>query len=483
MTPPRSIDDLLRKAQGLIQANRLPDAAWTLRQAISEGHDDPRLDLLTARVAAARNDHAGAFVALESAIAKGFDPPPQIVFARIHALYTLGRLEAALEAIDAADAPAGSPLAHNLLGLRAKCLEREGDLQAFEETLDRLSAREGDSPRLERLRAILERRSGDPDAAIARLRSTLERTGTNPSDHMGVAFDLAKLLDRAGRYDEAFEAARIGNDLWTPTFDPSVDAREVDESIAAGAQGALDKMPSSTVTSDRPVFIVGMPRSGTSLLEQIVASHSQADGAGERRDPFILLEDLGAETGTGFPALLERTSGERLDSAAQAYLSMLDLVGARGDRVTNKALGLDRVVGFLSRLLPGARFLWIHRDERDAILSGYLHQIRLPWAWRLEHLAAAHESHTRLREHWLATLPDRSAAIAYESLVEDPAGTIDRVIEFLGLPTESQCHRFHESERVVLTPSHDQVRRPINRSGLDRWKHYKTHLGPILGTS
>lgn len=480
MTATPGIDDRLREAQGHLQARRPAEAARVLRLAATEAPDDPRVDLLAASVAGARHDHAGALAAIDAAIVKGLTPPPQIVFARIHALYTLGRLDEAITAIETTEADPGSPLAHNLLGLRAKCLEREGDLDDLRATLDLLAAVEGESPRIERLRASLDRRAGDRDAAIARLERTLDRPDAAPPDRMGAAFDLARLLDAAGRFDEAFEAATVGNRMATPGFDPVADARTVSESIAASSRAAMDAWPTSSIDSPRPVFIVGMPRSGTSLLEQIVASHPQAGGVGERQDPFILLEDLAADTGRAFPDLLAAAGVERLDAAATAYLTMLDRVGATESRVTNKALGLDRVVGFLARLLPGARFLWIHRDPRDAILSAYLHQIHQPWAWRLEHLIAAHEAHERLRTHWVTTLPERSLAVAYETLVADPTGSIDRVVEHLGLTPDPRCHRFHESDRVVLTPSHDQVRVPMNRRGVDRWQRYATHLGPVM---
>lgn len=480
MTAPPTTDDRLREAQGLMQARRLPEAARVLRLASTDAPDDPRIDLLTASIAGARHDHVGALAAIDSAIAKGFTPPPQIVFARIHARYTLGRIDEALAAIESTDAPPESPLAHNLLGLRAKCLERDGDLDDLRDTLDRLAAREGDSPRIERLRATLDRRAGDRDAAIARLQDTLDRPDAAPPDRLGAAFDLARLLDAAGRFDEAFEVATVGSRMVTPAFNPTADARQIDDLIAATGKAALDALPASSIESARPVFIVGMPRSGTSLLEQIIAAHPRADGVGERQDPFILLDDLTIEAEAAFPDLLGQIPAARLDAAASAYLAMFDRIGAAGDRVTNKALGLDRVVGFLSRLLPQARFIWIHRDPRDAILSAYLHEIHQPWAWRLEHLVAAHLGHARLREHALASLPDRSLAIPYEDLVAEPEAHIDRLLAFLDLPPDARCHRFHESGRTVLTPSHDQVRRPMSQTSVGRWQHYEAFLRPAL---
>jgi tetratricopeptide (TPR) repeat protein len=487
MTATPEIESALRKAQQHLQARRFAAAAQTLRRAAEIAPDDPRVDLLTASTAGARHDHAGVLVAIDRAIGKGLDPPPQIRFARIHALYTLGRLADALAEIDAIApestsgiAPPGSPLAHNLLGLRAKCLERDGDLDDLAATLDRLGAIEGPSPRLERIRATVERRRGDRDAAIARLEAILTRPHLAPPDRVGVGFDLARLLDAAGRFDDAFAAAAAANEVAPPPFDAAADARTVDAIIAATDAATMNGLPRSSVDSPQPVFIVGMPRSGTSLLEQVIAAHPHAAGVGERQDPFILLEDLELEAGTVFPQAVTAAPEGRLDAAAAAYLRMLKTVAGDAARVTNKALGLDRVVGFLAAILPGARFIWIHRDPRDAILSAYLHQIHQPWAWRLADLAAAHDAHRRLREHWTSVLPDRSLVVRYETMVADPDPTIDAAIGFLGLPPDPACHRFHESARAVMTPSHDQVRRPMNASAIDRWKRYQRHLGGLL---
>jgi tetratricopeptide (TPR) repeat protein len=481
------IDSILRETQQHLQARRFAMAARTLRHAAEIAPDDPRVDLLSATTAGARHDHAGVLVAIDRAIGKGLDPPPQIRFARIHALYTLGRITDALAEIDAIGpdspsgiAPPGSPLAHNLLGLRAKCLERDGDLDDLTATLDRLIKIEGPSPRLERLQATAERRRGDRDAAIARLEATLARPGLTPPDRIGVGFDLARLLDAAGRYDDAFAAAAAANEVAPPPFDAAADARAVDAIIASTDAATMADLPRSTVDSQQPVFIVGMPRSGTSLLEQVIAAHPEAAGVGERQDPFILLEDLELETGAAFPQAVAAAGPGRLDAAARTYLGMLETIAGDAARVTNKALGLDRVVGFLAAMLPGARFIWIHRDPRDAILSAYLHQIHQPWAWRIADLAAAHESHRRLREHWTSVLSDRSHAVRYETLVADPDATIDAAIGFLGLPTDPACQRFHESDRAVMTPSHDQVRRPMNASAIDRWQRYRKHLGDLV---
>ena len=481
MNPSPQLEELLRTAHGDLQFGMVAEAAHHLRQAASLAPDDPRIDLMLASAAAGRDDHAGVLTAIDRAIAKGFEPPPPIRFARIHALYTLGRIDEALAGIDASEAPPGTDLHRNLLGLRAKCLERDGDLDEFEGVLASLAGIEGDSPRLERLQATADRRRGATDQAIERLQRLLERGDVPTPERIGVGFDLGRLLDRAARYDEAFAAARAANELAPTDHDPEADARAVDESLRASSRAWADRPVVSSERSERPVFIVGMPRSGTSLLEQIVASHPDASGVGERQDPFVLRRDLALDLGVDVEAATDAAASSDLDRAAAAYLGMLDVVGAAGDRVTNKALGLDRVVDFLARVFPEARFLWIHRDPRDAVLSAYLHQIQKPWAWRIPHLVAAHEQHRRLREHWLGLLPDRSLEIRYESLVENPEREIDRAITGLGLEPAESCRRFHESSRVVLTPSHDQVRRPMNRAGIGRWENYRHHLGDDFG--
>ena len=151
--------------------------------------------------------------------------------------------------------------------------------------------------------------------------------------------------------------------------------------------------------------------------------------------------------------------------------------------MVNKALGLERTLGWMARVLPNSRIVRIDRDPRDNLLSIHQHPLSpklYPWATSLEHLVRVQAGFTRLMDHWESVLPTPILAMRYESLVDDQEGETARLLHHLGLEADDACLNFHESERAVLTPSHDQVRQPMNRRGIGRWRRYAHHLGPVL---
>ena len=280
--------------------------------------------------------------------------------------------------------------------------------------------------------------------------------------------------------DGAFEAASAGNRLHGVEFDADAWNHATDALIDRFDRSSLENAPRSTVDDQTPVFLVGMPRSGTSLLEQMLASHPRAGGIGERQDPFRIQEDLDVLEAV-------RSGGEAtvpdLDLEARHYLRMQSAMGVDRDRIVNKALGLDRVLGTMARVLPGSRVIHLQRNPRDTILSVHQQPINVslyPWSTSLEGMITARASHDRLMAHWTRTLSIPVLPVSYEDLVADPAPQLERILSFLGLESDDSCLRFHESRRAVITPSHEQVRVPLNRDGIGRWRRYQRHLEPVL---
>lgn len=477
MSTPSDLAALLQKTQQLMHTGQLAAAAACLDQAAATGGTDQQIDVLRAQVSGARQDPAGALEALDRVLAQ--DPGiPQLVFGRIHALYSLGRLDDALDAIAATEAAVGTPLRHNLNGLRVMCLQRHGTAEQIRPILDELISVEGHSPRIVGFEIDLLRRTGAVGEAIARSEALLARADLNAPTRASAGLTLARLLDRAGRYDDAFHAAQTANDAGSQPFDAEEFERETNELIQFFTAETMQGLSHSRETSDRPVFVIGMPRSGTSMLEQIIASHPQGGGVGERQDPFILAEDLSVLLGQPLPGALTRATMDQLDGLAKRYLDMFGSASVSGDRIVNKALGLDRLVGFLSILLPNARFVWLHRDAADNQLSIYLHTILKPWAWRLDDIARVRRMHDRLGAHWLALMPERHLELSYESLTAEQAKETSRLLDFLDMPPDQATLRFHESARAVMTPSAEQVRQPMHQNAVGRWKHYADYLAP-----
>lgn len=476
---PSDPNPLVEEAFSLLRRGEIVKAAATIESAKTMTPDDPRVHLIQGRICGARQDAPGMLLASERVLAAMPDHPESI-FAKVHALYSMGRPDEAIATIDATRTEGDPNLRHNLLGLRAKSLSRDGDPEELQRHIDQLIETEGNSPRLVLMQVALHRRLAEDDLATTMCRDLLARADVPPRDRVEAGFELARLLDQSGEYASAFEAAREANQLGAGHFDREAfkrSAKEIQEFFSKDrfAQGSTIAR-STLATTDRPVFIVGMPRSGTSLLEQIIAAHPEADGVGERPDPFLIAEDLSHLFRTPFPKWLDQAGPEVLDRAAERYSCMLDTMGGRSRRVTNKALGLDAMVGLMATILPESKFLWIRRSHPDNRLSIWLHQIQLPWAWKLEDIDLAREIHDQAHDHWIETLPDRVCSISYEGLIQSQVTETERILHFLDLPPAQECLDFHRSERTVMTPSAAQVRRPLHGKAIGRSARYREFL-------
>jgi hypothetical protein len=218
-----------------------------------------------------------------------------------------------------------------------------------------------------------------------------------------------------------------------------------------------------------------MPRSGTSLVEQIAASHSCVFGAGELRNIGEAAKELGPVS-----ALWERVAVRRV---ADAQLARLRGLGGRGDRVIDKLPDNVFMLGVIATLYPRARIIFCRRDPRDIGLSCFFQKFSvglLMFSYDLADCGKRIRETERIAAHWHRALPLRCLDIQYESLVTDLEGESRRLIEFLDLKWEPGCLDFHRNKRTVQTASAWQVRQPLYNRSLRRWRHYERHLGPLL---
>lgn len=332
--------------------------------------------------------------------------------------------------------------------------------------------------------AVLARDSGACGEALTLLRQRLD-IGNLPGDgRTRLLFRLGRLHERLGEHDRAFAAWAEANRLVNVRFDREAHGRFVDAIIGTFTREAFARLPRSRRTAPGPVFIVGMPRSGTSLTEQILASHSRVYGAGEL--PWIprLADSMAAGVGDAraFPVCLRGMNLEALDRLAEEYLrsSPTDVGGAL--YVTDKLPVNFHYLGLIALLLPGARIIHCARDPRDTALSIFAQYfgLRIPFAYRLEDIAAFYREYVRLMCHWEAVLPLPLHTVHYEALASNPEPIIRGLISFLGLDWESACLAPHRSKRVIATASYDQVRVPIHAGAIGRWRRYESHLGELV---
>ncbi len=296
-------------------------------------------------------------------------------------------------------------------------------------------------------------------------------------------FRLGELRDRLKLYDSAFAAFREANRTLRVYHDPSATSRAIDEAIAHWTREALDAMPRNAIDASRVVLIVGMPRSGTSLVEQILSSHPDAFGADERGFLTQLAIELDPPAPGQIPIIRspEKVRRQTMQRAARRYLKMLDDLASGQSRISDKMPVNFLHLGLVERMLPGARVIHCTRDPMDTCLSCFFQGFSpsLSFAFDLEHLGRFYRDYRRLMEHWEHTLDLPILTIPYEQMVEDQEQMTRSMLDFVGLPFDEACLRFHESERVQMTSSNEQVRRPIYRTSVRRHEHYAPHLEPL----
>jgi len=232
--------------------------------------------------------------------------------------------------------------------------------------------------------------------------------------------------------------------------------------------------------------IVGMPRSGTSLVEQIIASHSQVHGAGELLDLTRITDDWVEQVRAGsFPKRASELAAEDLSQRGSRYVAALRRHSSTATYVTDKEPFNYRLLGFLRLILPNAKIIHCMRDPVDTCMSSYkrLFGAGMFFSYDLQDLGNYYNSYRKLMDHWRAVLPRQSMfEVQYEDLVADQEGKTRELLSFCGLPWEEQCMNFHENERAVRTPSFAQVRQPIYKTAVASSRKYYPYIQPLLET-
>ncbi|MFO1025017.1 MAG: sulfotransferase [Acetobacteraceae bacterium] len=253
--------------------------------------------------------------------------------------------------------------------------------------------------------------------------------------------------------------------------------------MAAFDRRRLHDGPRASNTDPAPVFIVGMPRSGTTLAEQILASHGAVHGAGERGALGDSFRTLGGAWETAdAPRRIASLGAPALDREAARYLAALHALAPDKARVVDKMPGNFRLLGFAALLLPGARVISCERDPRDIGASIFRYRFLgyHPYAHDLADLGWYIARQRELMAYWRDVLPIPMITVRLTDWIDDFDGTLRRVLGFLDLPYDPACERFFENEREVRTVSRWQVRSPINANGIGRWRDYAEPLAPLI---
>jgi tetratricopeptide (TPR) repeat protein len=409
---------------------------------------------------------------------------PEMVDAHVNlgsALQALGRDEEALAAYE--EALRISPGYADALAGEVSVLDRLGRVQEACARIRPLMETAPENADVITTFASLARRLGEEDRAVTALERMLARNDLLATKREAALFALGKLCDARGRFSDAFEYYRAANSVRPHAFDRSEFRAHCARIRTTFTKELLRRLPHARNDSAVPIFVVGMPRSGTSLVEQILSSHPAVFGAGELTWLDQLSEALTRRLGTtaDYPECALDLSVRALDAAADEYLALLRSSAPAAERVVDKMPGNFMHLGLIEVLFPGSRIIHIAREPLDNCLSCYFQNFTHGHEYTadLATLGAVYREYERMMEHWRATLTHPVLDVRYENLVGDQEAESRRLLEFCGLPWDARCLRFHETRRVVRTASYDQVRRPMYRDSLARHRHYEAFLGNL----
>ena len=318
---------------------------------------------------------------------------------------------------------------------------------------------------------------------IIGMENLLKKNNISREDRIKLSFALGKVYDDLKIYDKAFSYYKSANELKNVEFDIETHTKGITRLIQTFSKDFFKKIKKYGSNSELPIFIVGMPRSGTTLVEQIISSHPQVVGAGELEDFSILANNLQKITGlsTQYPECVFSIGEDHALYLADIYLKRLRELGGDVFRVTDKMPNNFMHLGLISLLFPKARIIHCQRNSLDICLSCYFQDFRgfKPFIYNLTTLGLYYRQYERLMKHWHNVLQLQIMNVNYEELVENQEDISRKIIDFCGLEWNDKCLSFHKNKRSVQTVSTWQVRQPMYTTSKGRWKNYDKFLEPL----
>lgn len=319
---------------------------------------------------------------------------------------------------------------------------------------------------------------------IAAMERALDNSGLKPEDRFHLHFALGKAHEDAGNAEPAFTHYAEGNRLRLEAihYDPAATSARVDRSIALFTPEFFAARADQGCNASDPIFILGMPRAGSTLVEQILASHPQVEGTQELPDIQMMANRLTKESDDSYPAALAELDAATLRTLGEEFMER-----TRIQRKTQRPFFIDKMpnnwahVGFIHMILPNAKIIDARRHPLACCFSNFKQHFARgqAFSYNLDHMGRYYADYVRLMAHFDQVLPGRIHRVFYEAMVDDMETEVRSLLDYLGLPFDPACLRFHETDRPVRTASSEQVRQPIYRGGLDQWQRFDPWLDPL----
>lgn len=484
--PPPTPADQVNAALAAFQRRDRDTAAAHLAQAVKTGADFGAKWGAVSRLASTIGAISVALTAAERhARVNPADPGPRLAYGQMLALH--GRVQAACDVGRALtiEQPKNSAGWHFL----GTCLAQVGDTEASNAALRQAMSLHTDASAMAwSWQALAESKTfaeGDPD--LQSMLGLLRRLPNGPAGEEArsvLQYALGKAWDDLGQIDGAFAAYAEGAAVMQRLrgYNAADTDAFVDQVIQGWTADFAARLPAVTARSNRPIFVFGLPRSGTTLIEQILVSHADVTDGAEINHFSTAAMQIQGFTPAAVATFAASRGAAGFDAIGRAYLTMLDeRFGAEG-RIVDKTLNHSRYLGLIRHVLPDARFIWLKRSPGAVAWSCFRTRFSqgVDWSWSQEDMGLYFRGEDRLREHWADQLGDAVLTVPYDELVGDIEPWIDRIIHHVGLPPQAGLSDFHKTRRAVTTASFAQVRKPLYTSSREAWRRYESHLEPFF---
>lgn len=325
------------------------------------------------------------------------------------------------------------------------------------------------------------RKTKKDDPIIAVVEDLVQRKKDGAKDARGLCYAAGKMCDDVGRYDDAFRYFDMANKMSDLVYNHADLVKKRDETIATFTPAFFKAHSKSGVSSEKPVFIVGMPRSGTTLCEQVLSAHPKVHGAGELETISRLwrqAQDLAPGQAPVLPDAAKSLSWYAVEMLANRYLREMDEHSRTAERVVNKMPHNFEMLGFIAMMFPRAKIIHCRREPMDSCVSIWTQNFNdaHSYARDLYDLGRNYREYLRLMDYWKRALPVPILDVVYEDMVADQEAVSRKIVDFIGLEWDDRCLDFHKVDRPVMTASSWQVRQPIYTGSKERWRNYDKHL-------